>query len=306
MKQRVITAIILFLVFTPLFIIEELFVGFIILMVLMAGYAAYELLNMFNKESKIHIVPFVTTIVLTIIVFLNSALSMSKQLGLEKYDMINFNINFEFSVLVVVLVLLSMMVLITSYSGKQIGKSFTTIFYIGMAVSSITTLRMMGVRFIIYLFLVTSLTDIFAYAFGMRFGKHKMSPKISPKKSWEGAIAGTVIATILGSLFAIFYDGFPAYFNPNHDMTLFATFTSLGELSRVVQAPIIVGITLVASVLGQIGDLVASKFKRTYEIKDFSNIFPGHGGVLDRFDSTLFVSMFLVLVFISIQAIFPV
>ena len=52
-------------------------------------------------------------------------------------------------------------------------------------------------------------------------------------------------------------------------MTLFATFTSLGELSRVVQAPIIVGITLVASVLGQIGDLVASKFKRTYEIKRF-------------------------------------
>lgn len=306
MKQRVITAIILFLVFAPLFIIEELFVGFIILMVLMAGYAAYELLNMFNKESKIHMVPFVTTIGLTIIVFLNSALSMSKQLGLEKYDMINFNINFEFSVLAVGLVLLSMMVLISSYSGKQIGKSFTTIFYIGMAVSSITTLRMMGVRFIIYLFLVTSLTDIFAYAFGMRFGKHKMSPKISPKKSWEGAIAGTVIATTLASLFAIFYDGFPAYFNPNNDMTLLATFTSLGELSRVVQAPIIVGITLVASVLGQIGDLVASKFKRTYEIKDFSNIFPGHGGVLDRFDSTLFVSMFLVLVFISIQAIFPV
>jgi len=306
MKQRVITATILFMVVAPLFLIEELFIGFFILMLLMAGYAAYEMLNMFNKESKIHIVPFITTIVLTIIVFLNATLSMSKTLGLDKYDVLSFDINFGFSILVVVLVLLSMMVMISTYSGKQIGKSFTTIFYVGMAVASMMTLRMMGVRFIIYLFLITALTDIFAFGFGMKFGKHKMSPKISPKKSWEGAIAGTVIATIIASLFAIFYDVFPTYFNPNNDMTLLVTFSSLGELSRGVQAPIIIVITLVASVLGQIGDLVASKFKRTYEIKDFSNIFPGHGGVLDRFDSALFVSMFLVLVFISIQATFPV
>lgn len=306
MKQRIITAIVLFMVATPLFLIEELFIGFFILMLLMAGYAAYEMLNMFNKESKIHIIPYITTIVLTIIVFLNATLSMSKTLGLDKYDVLNFDINFGFSILVVVLVLLSMMVMISTYSGKQIGKSLTTIFYVGMAFASMMTLRMMGVRFIIYLFLITALTDIFAFAFGMKFGKHKMSPKISPKKSWEGAIAGTVIATIIASLFAIFYDVFPTYFNPNNDMTLLVTFSSLGELSRAAQAPIIIVITLVASMLGQIGDLVASKFKRTYEIKDFSNIFPGHGGVLDRFDSALFVSMFLVLVFISIQATFPV
>ncbi len=306
MKQRIITAIVLFMVAAPLFLIEELFIGFFILMLLMAGYAAYEMLNMFNKESKIHIIPYITTIVLTIIVFLNATLSMSKTLGLDKYDVLSFDINFGFSILVVVLVLLSMMVMISTYSGKQIGKSFTTVFYVGMAVASMMTLRMMGVRFIIYLFLITALTDIFAFAFGMKFGKHKMSPKISPKKSWEGAIAGTVIATIIASLFAIFYDVFPTYFNPNNDMTLLVTFSSLGELSRAAQAPIIIVITLVASMLGQIGDLVASKFKRTYEIKDFSNIFPGHGGVLDRFDSALFVSMFLVLVFISIQATFPV
>jgi phosphatidate cytidylyltransferase len=150
---------------------------------------------------------------------------------------------------------------------------------------------------------------MFAYFFGIRFGKHKMSPKISPKKSWEGAIAGTVIATVLASCFALFYGYLfepGSFLNGTGQLTLLENITSLGSAPLYIQALVIVPITMIASILGQIGDLVASRLKRTYDIKDFGKVFPGHGGVLDRFDSAIFVSLFLVAVFMAMNQIFPV
>ena len=160
----------------------------------------------------------------------------------------------------------------------------------------------MDVSIIVYLFLITILTDTFANIFGSKFGKTQMSKNISPKKTWEGAIAGTVIATILAGLFGLFLG--PASASSNYNSIL-SIFSSLGTKEKYIQALVMIPLTFFSSIIAQIGDLVGSKLKRSYDIKDFGTIFPGHGGVMDRFDSALFVSMFLVIVFMLISFAFP-
>jgi len=139
-----------------------------------------------------------------------------------------------------------------------------------------------------------------------------MAPRISPKKSWEGAIAGTIIGTVVASAFAIFYgviftkEGFLGHIlNPSDFQTIFDNFSSLGQQPLYIQTLIIIPITFLGTIAAQIGDLVASKFKRTYQIKDFGNIIPGHGGVLDRFDSIIFIGLLFLSIFIVITQLFP-
>ena len=114
-------------------------------------------------------------------------------------------------------------------------------------------------------------TDIFAYIFGRRIGKHKFS-KISPKKSIEGCIAG-LIGSVLLSLIYTF---------------------CIEKLLGFLIAPYlhILFISIVLSIIGQCGDFAASSIKRFNEIKDFSNLIPGHGGLLDRIDSLIFIAPF--------------
>ena len=113
-------------------------------------------------------------------------------------------------------------------------------------------------------------TDTFAYVFGMLFGKHRLAPKISPKKSIEGAVFGTI--------FSLFVSGFFIYiFKMENAISLYI-------------------ICFFGSILAQIGDLCASKIKRISKIKDYGYIFRGHGGVLDRFDSVIFSSVFIYIV----------
>lgn len=105
-------------------------------------------------------------------------------------------------------------------------------------------------------------TDTGAFCVGSLIGKRKLFPRISPNKSWEGAIGGVVIAMVVGYVFSIFFD-----------------------VLNIYQW---IGLAFVVSVSGIFGDLVESLLKRTWGIKDSGNIMPGHGGFLDRFDSSLF------------------
>ncbi len=116
-------------------------------------------------------------------------------------------------------------------------------------------------------------TDTGAYFVGVTMGKHKLCPEISPKKTVEGAIGGIVICIILMGILTFIAE----LISP-----------SLG-FSLNINYPIILAITPVLSVLGMVGDLIASAIKRQYGVKDFGNIMPGHGGALDRFDSVLMV-----------------
>ena len=130
--------------------------------------------------------------------------------------------------------------------------------------------RSLGKFYIAYLFLATWGSDIFAYLIGVKFGKHRFS-KISPKKSIEGCIAGTVSGVLLVVLATVIFNNF-FDFNVNYVLI-----TIIG---------------LIITVLGQIGDFSASCIKRYAEVKDFSNLLPVHGGLIDRFDSVIFAAPF--------------
>ncbi len=119
-----------------------------------------------------------------------------------------------------------------------------------------------------YVLLAAWGTDIFAYLVGMRFGKHKFS-KVSPKKSIEGCIAGTISAVIICLIYTYFINSY---------LGLSINYKMIGVIS------------IFLSIAGQIGDFSASVIKRNFEIKDYSNLFPGHGGMLDRIDSLMFIA----------------
>ena len=140
-----------------------------------------------------------------------------------------------------------------------------------------------------YLFAVALVTDAFAFFYGMLFGKHKLT-HISPKKTWEGAIGGSIVGTTIGTLCAYFFGPLFGY----GDFTIFDPIGNFLYMQPVVKIFVIILITFVGTIISQIGDLAASKIKRSYDAKDFGNIFPGHGGVMDRFDSTSLVAIYII------------
>ena len=123
--------------------------------------------------------------------------------------------------------------------------------------------------------------DTFAYFAGRFFGKHKLAPKVSPKKTVEGAIGGILGCVLLGEICTYVYQ------NIADKSDIF--FHGVAPAFYLVVA--VLGV--IAAVLGILGDLFASVVKRQHGIKDYGTIFPGHGGILDRFDSVLFVSLFV-------------
>lgn len=309
MKKRIITGTILAAILIPM-VTFEIFLGvFQVTMALFVIIATIEMIRMYETEKPFQHLPKIGIVLLTLATFFSvgGVLGNLEHNPLEKSGLLNITIP------LITLTLFSFLVLFKEFNGVDVGKALTIVNYVGLGAASIVILRFLGTRFIVYLLLITSVTDIFAYLFGVKFGKHKMSPHISPKKSWEGAIAGTVFATLIAASFALFYGYFfqpgtalGRMFNSGGQMTLLENFSSLGEeLPLWVQGLIIVPMTMIASIVGQIGDLVASRLKRTYDIKDFGTILPGHGGLIDRFDSVLLVAMFLNAVFLLIYRLFP-
>lgn len=309
MKKRAITGAILALILIPT-VSFEIFLGiFQVLMIAFVIIASIEMIRMYETEKKFQLLPMIGIVLLT----LGTFFSVGGVMGDLEHNPLEANGLLSITIPLITLILFSFLVLFKDFNGLDVGKALTIINYVGLGAASIVILRFLGVRFIVYLLLITSATDIFAYIFGVKYGKHKLAPHISPKKSWEGAIAGTIFATIIASSFALFYGQFfqvgtvlGDFLNSGGQMTLLDNFSSLGERTPVwVQGLIIVPITMLASVFAQIGDLVASRLKRTYNIKDFGNILPGHGGLLDRFDSVLFVALFLTAIFLLIYRLFP-
>ncbi len=292
MKKRTITGIVLMAIFIPLLIVEKLFVLFQILMLGLSIMASIEMINMYGKRHEFPKGVKVAIIISTVLLYLSFLTSYNiDSVGNNVLKLFNIRIEFAPTLMIILLVFLSLMVVYRDFNGASIGRALTSVLYCSFGFGTITILRFWGLEFVLYLFCITIFTDVFAYLFGMAFGKHKMSPNISPKKSWEGAIGGTCVATIVGVSFALFYNKIAG--NPGFSIFSNLAYMNFEWLNRPMQIVFIIILTIASSILGQIGDLVASKFKRTYEIKDFSNIFPGHGGVLDRLDSAIFVSMFL-------------
>ena len=302
MKQRVITGAIMGLVLIPLLIFNELLYVYQILMMGLFLIGSNEMVNLYNKEKKTHIGIRILIITMSSLIYL-AVFSYCVQGGYllndvkvvnSVVDFFNSNIGLVPAISICLLGFFAALVFVPNFGGEEIGHALTNICYTGVCFGALTALRYFGIGSLVYVLMVTTFTDIFAYFGGYLFGKHKMAPTISPKKTWEGAIVGSTVATVCATLFAYFYaDMFGGVGSLFHQIRIFET--DLGGWLL----PCILLITLAISVCGQIGDLVASKLKRTYDIKDYGNLFPGHGGVMDRFDSALFAAI-IVIIFILI------
>lgn len=158
------------------------------------------------------------------------------------------------------------------YRTEQVTLIFFGFFYVSVMLEYIYKVRIHGdgALLVWLIFIGAWGSDTCAYCVGVLFGKHKMSPKLSPKKSIEGGIGGIVGASLLGFIFAtVFKSQIDHIGNP--------------QLSFAI-------ICGTSSIIAQIGDLAASAVKRNYGIKDYGKLIPGHGGILDRFDSIIFTA----------------
>ena len=168
------------------------------------------------------------------------------------------------------------------YKTEQMLAVFFGVFYVAVMLSYLYQVRAMGDgKYLVWLIFLSSWgCDTSAYCVGMLLGKHKLAPVLSPKKSVEGAVGGVAGAALLGFLFATVFGGkMTELMYPRLACTLACA---------------------IAAVISQIGDLAASAIKRNHDIKDYGNLIPGHGGILDRFDSMLFTApaIFFALLFL--------
>ena len=263
MTKRVLSAIFLIVVFIPFLIIGEL--PFAILMTILGVMGVYELLKVRETKKKF-------PIVLKIFAYVLAA-----YFCLYNSSAIDFINKIDYKVMAFIIFLfVSPMVFINDTKKYNLNDGLFligVILFIGFSFNLVTVIRNYDIVYLIYLLLITTITDTFALFTGSLIGEHKLCPKISPNKTIEGLVGGVAMGTFVASAFYITV----IHANPN--------------------IWIVIGCTLLLSLVGQLGDLVFSSIKRYYEIKDFSDLIPGHGGILDRFDSLIFVTLtFVILV----------
>lgn len=154
--------------------------------------------------------------------------------------------------------------------ASTIAYSIFAFIYVGVMLSFIYRVRNLeyGMYTVWLIYAVSWLCDTSAYFTGMAFGKHKLAPVLSPKKSIEGAIGGICGSALIGFLYAKYF---------------------IEPLMPGCLIPIVI-ICILGAAISQIGDLAASAIKRNHDIKDYGNLIPGHGGILDRFDSVIFTA----------------
>ncbi|WP_102346912.1 phosphatidate cytidylyltransferase [Bacillus sp. Marseille-P3661] len=252
MKTRILTAVLAAAIFLPVVIIGN--TPFIILVYIMASIALHELMRM----KKINVFSFPG---LLIFLFL-WLLLIPQNLML---DVVGMNFSKIESALIVVMLLLSYTVISkNNFTFDDAGFTILSTLYVGVGFYYLIETRMVGLSYIFFALFVIWATDTGAYFIGKALGKNKLWPEISPNKTIEGSIGGIISAIVVGIVFQLIV--------PIHS-----------------SIAIVVVFTIIISIFGQMGDLVESALKRHYSVKDSGHILPGHGGILDRFDSLIFV-----------------
>ena len=270
MKQRIITAIVLAIIAIPVCIFSGTVV-FPLLWAVLGVVGVYELLGCMGTRKNLAI---------AIPLYILAAVSPFSVWKEGNAIVTSVKPDYSDILLPLLFALYILAVWVFSYQKEQsvdmnkiITSAVVSLYIIGACSSVVMVREALGGEYYWYfIFIGAWATDIFAYFSGMLFGKHKLIPAVSPKKTVEGAIGGTLFCII-------FFVGFGALLNH---------FTQY-DISLVVMA--FAG--LLSALVAQIGDLAMSVIKRTYGIKDYGTIFPGHGGVLDRFDSILAVAVVL-------------
>ena len=260
MKVRTLTAIIALLIFLP-FLLK----GGMILMLfayLLALIALKELLNM-NMIKFLSIPGFISALALIIIMLPQDAGEWVQTIQLKSLIAMSF-------------IVLSYTVLSKNrFSFMDAAFCLMSVAYVGIGFMYFYETRSEGLHYILFAFLIVWLTDTGAYIFGRLMGKHKLWPVISPNKTIEGFIGGIICSLLVPLIMQFFVN-----FHLNIWLLLI--------------------VTIILSMFGQLGDLVESGFKRHFDVKDSGRILPGHGGILDRFDSFMFVLPLLNILLIQI------
>lgn len=307
MKQRIITGLFIFLFVLPFVVFGKHFMMAFIILLLGAG--VYEFLNVKAKakQDKIPLYIYILSFIFAYLIIFDLPIY-----GLDNYQSIlevylnNSVFNYKLGVLdsyiinpiwVVgyVFTLFTCSVFDKNFKTRDAMYTFTTVLYLSLGLKGMLYLRSWGINehsqntftglaMLVFVLVVTCSTDIFAYFGGMTCYKllgadkvHKLNERISPKKTIEGTIIGTLLATIAG----------------------FFTMTYLVNGGSYDRWYLSVLLSFMLSICGQIGDLILSAVKREYGIKDYSNLLPGHGGVLDRLDSIL-INCMIAAIFIAL------
>lgn len=276
MLKRIITSIVAVIILIPVLIFSDIVI-FPIAVAIISIISAYEMAKCMGFDKKLYIT-------LPIYCFSVAAPFLMRYL----FDFVQFSmVAFIFSI---VYLLYLFIIIITSH-GKITFNDATAFFaveaYILIALNSIIYIRDFeesGKYLYLLIFIGAWITDIFAYFTGVFIGKHKLIEDVSPKKTIEGSIGGIFFCSLCYVIFGIIVGHFF-----NREVNL-----------------IMLGISgVLISVISQIGDLIMSVIKRHYKIKDYGKFFPGHGGMLDRFDSILAVSIGLacICVFVKLTGI---
>ena len=256
MRKRIISAIVMLMIFIPVLLLGDVYYA------LFGGIIG--LLSLYELMRLEKNIPFVMKIIsyisLLVIIFYSYCNGEFKEI---------ININIIIGLFLVYSLSLIINGNLKKYNYRDSLWLFCITLMIGIMYKEFINIRLININYVIYCFVIAILTDTFALFGGKIFGKHKLSKEVSPNKTVEGSICGSIVGTIGGCLF------FSLAIKP---LNVY-----------------IILITLVLSVLGQFGDLFFSSIKRYYGIKDYSNLIPGHGGILDRSDSVLFVIMGFVL-----------
>jgi phosphatidate cytidylyltransferase len=253
MKQRIITAIVAAAVFLPIILYGKS--PFIILMYLIASVSLYEALKM--RGHKIYSIPGLLSLaILWVFLIPEIYIGIIHNLGYSKI---------ELSFLAVLIFLTYTVITKNRFTFDDVAYSLLSILYVGIGYYYFMEIRLEeGVQFVFYALFIIWATDSGAYFIGKAIGKKKLWPHISPNKTVEGFLGGVVSAVIVGVIMTFFSD-------------------------LEMSIPKLIVVTAILSIFGQMGDLVESALKRHYKVKDSGHLLPGHGGMLDRFDSLLFV-----------------
>ena len=263
MKTRIITAAILFVIIIPFFIFFHTPAG-AVLMAALGVLSVYELSSVSGlKEHWPLLIPFYLAAV---------GVPLLVTFEETRPDFFKY-----IAILFFILAVYLLSAAVFSRGRLKVDDAsvfFTMSLYALISFNSIYLLRQeeQGVYLFLLPFLTSWITDIFAYFAGRMFGRHKLIPDVSPKKTVEGAIGGLIFAVIFTMLYGLIV-GLIGDLRPNYLL-----FAAAGVLMSVVSMA---------------GDLIASLVKRHYGAKDYGWILPGHGGILDRFDSVLAAAAFL-------------
>jgi phosphatidate cytidylyltransferase len=251
-KTRIITAVVAAALFLPIVFYGGLPV--VLLSYLLASIGLYELLKM-RKLSYFSISGLLSFLLLWVILLPRQYQNILAELHYSKI---------EISIAIILLLLTYTVITKNRFTFDDVAFSVLAVIYVGIGFYFFMETRQAGLVYIFYSLFMIWATDSGAYFIGKSLGKTKLWPDISPNKTVEGSIGGIICAMIISALFVFLTD---------IDVTLWS----------------MLGITIILSAFGQLGDLVESAFKRHFNVKDSGKILPGHGGILDRFDSLLFV-----------------